>query len=568
MRIVRRAGAILMAVTLSAGLSLPVAAIAGPTDADADHTIVAVTRDAIVRCPKISGKGKRKDCVMTADGTIRVVFGKGKRHRATEAHARMVVDAAREGMARYATMGFATAELASNSPLVIHIDAGYEDPEYSWKSGVVYISKGAAEALDAFDARERLSARMELWHEQFHWIEDEAYIMGAARLSGSRTWWIETAAELMTFLIDPDGAARNATLYGRLTLGTANASQFSPLQWPGDALYQHAQRLLYSIYGPDPVMTLSEFVTAVNDGRYPLADPDMRARFRAGLEGYAEYLLTGELPGFGTVEPIAAGTALGDYIGVIAAKRSAAGEGLQLVGSNDRPQIDRDAGTVTAVMQADSVYALAIASGPALGPWQGARLAARPTRLVVEPGPAVLFRIDGGPITGHDGMSELILEPIGDDGIGAIRLVAMAPEANTFRARIEPIELEPGGTAELVHTLRNLDASEQGTSELVCTYSGKAVLEMADGWWQVTYEGENWHGLSGARFVCGGGTGGAVLASGETTAGPLTFVSWGECDRDTLDFDGEVLSGTTYAACGDDDVYTWEVGLETLLKDD
>ncbi|MEX1336004.1 MAG: hypothetical protein AB1Z66_11960 [Candidatus Limnocylindrales bacterium] len=521
----------------------------------------------VKQCPKVTGKGKRKDCLQTADGSVRVTFGKSS---ATPATVREVIRTGWEGMRRYRDFGFSAAAISRKNPLVIAIEPGDGNPLYSWKSGVVYIGEGSAAKLGGVDGDGSLSARMELWHEQFHWIQDEAYRMGAARLFGADTWWMETGAEVATFLIEPAGAPRNARLYGHSTIGGANVSQLSPFQWPGDEIYQHAQRLLVAMYGPDPVLTPVEFVRAVDTGSYPFSDAGRVARFRAGLDDYAEYLISGELPGFGTVGPIADGTAFGDFIGVVAERSKPAGEGLRLVGNNTETQIDHDAKTVRAEMQPDSVYVLAVVSGSRYAAWDGTYPPAEPARLVIEPGPPFLFRLDGGPIIEHAGSAEFVIEPIDETGgIGEVRIVAKAVEAATFRAYIEPVELEPGGTASLVHTLRNLDAGEQGTTELVCTYDGRAVLEMADGWWQVTYEGEGWHTLEGARFVCGGGGGdGAILASGDYTTGPLAFSSWGECDLDTFAFEGEVLSGTTHASCGDGDVYTWEVALETLLEDD
>lgn len=519
-----------------------------------------------VWCPKVSGKGKRKDCLQAADGSVRVVFGSSS---ATPASVREVIRAAWEGMHRYRTLGFTAAAISRKDPLIIAIEPGDGSPSYSWKSGVVYLGEGAAAELAGVDRAGSLSARMELWHEQFHWIQDEAYALGLARPFGADTWWIETGAEVATFLIEPAGAPRNVHLYGRSTVGAANVSQLSPFQWPGDELYQHAQRLLASMYGPAPALTTSEFVAAVDAGTYPFADADRVARLRAGLDDYAEYLMSGELPGFGTVAPIASGVWFGDFIGVVAEKNKGAGEGLRLVGNNTKPQIDRKAMTVRAEMQPDSVYALAVVSGSRNAAWEGARPPAQPARLVIEPGPPFLFRLDGGPVVEHAGGAELVIEPIDEtDGIGEVRIVAKAAEAATFRARIEPIELEPGGTAELVHTLRNLDPTEQGASELACTYAGKAELEMTDGSWQVTYAGRNWHTLDGQRFVCGGDSGEYILARGVYTLSPLAFTVEALCDRDTFTFDGTTLAGTTHAYCGDGDVYTWQVALETLLADD
>ena len=117
------------------------------------------------------------------------------------------------------------------------------------------------------------------------------------------------------------------------------------------------------------------------------------------------------------------------------------------------------------------------------------------------------------------------------------------------------------GTADLVHTLFNLDPDEQGSDTLVCNYSGQAELSIDGGQWSIVYSGENWHSVDGAVFVCGGGEGGAIIASGTYTLDPLTFVPDAEtaCDLDQLNFDGATLSGVSYAYCGDSDVYSFSV---------
>lgn len=129
-----------------------------------------------------------------------------------------------------------------------------------------------------------------------------------------------------------------------------------------------------------------------------------------------------------------------------------------------------------------------------------------------------------------------------------------------------PAELAPEpeeartNTAQLVHTLFNLDPEEQGSSELVCTYQGEAIMKMDGGLWSLTYSGEDWHSLDGAVFVCGGGSGGNYIATGSYTLDPLTFTRDGAgCARDEFSFDGTTLSGSAHAYCGDGDVYTYEV---------
>ena len=119
------------------------------------------------------------------------------------------------------------------------------------------------------------------------------------------------------------------------------------------------------------------------------------------------------------------------------------------------------------------------------------------------------------------------------------------------------------GTAQLVHTLFGLDPDEQGSSELVCTYTGRATLQVEGGIWSVTYSGQNWHDLDGAAFVCGGGSGEAYIAQGSYTLDPLMFTleNAGSCGLDTYAFDGKTLSGVMHAYCGQGDIYTFTATL-------
>jgi hypothetical protein len=119
------------------------------------------------------------------------------------------------------------------------------------------------------------------------------------------------------------------------------------------------------------------------------------------------------------------------------------------------------------------------------------------------------------------------------------------------------------GTAELVHTLSDLDPSVQGSSELVCPYTGPATLEVVNGSWAITYEGDNGDTLDGARFVCGEGSRGYYIATGSYTLDPVTFSldKAYSCDLDEFSFDGKSLSGVMHTGCGQRDVYTYKVTL-------
>jgi hypothetical protein len=122
------------------------------------------------------------------------------------------------------------------------------------------------------------------------------------------------------------------------------------------------------------------------------------------------------------------------------------------------------------------------------------------------------------------------------------------------------------GTASLVHTLFNLDPDEQGSSELVCDYTGTSQLEMDGGMWQLLYTGQNWHVQDGLAFACGGDTSsGTVIAAGTYTLDPLEFSLDDNfvCAGDQFDFDGQVFSGVFNQFCSPQpsDVYTFAVTL-------
>ena len=118
------------------------------------------------------------------------------------------------------------------------------------------------------------------------------------------------------------------------------------------------------------------------------------------------------------------------------------------------------------------------------------------------------------------------------------------------------------GTAQLVHTLFGLDPDEQGSSELVCTYTGRATLQVDGGSWSVTYSGQNWHGLDGAVFVCEGGRARPTSPKGRThSTRSCSHSTRRSCGLDTFSFDGKTLSGVMHAYCGQGDVYTFTVKL-------
>ena len=141
---------------------------------------------------------------------------------------RGVIRAGWEGMNRYRSMGFTSANIGRDNQPIIAIEAIDKSPSYSWTCGVVYIVVGTVKNLAAGS----LSARLKLWHELFHWVQDEEYAMGLASFSGGGTWWMETSAEVATFLIEAAVEPHNARLYGHSSTRPSTSASSSPPSGP------------------------------------------------------------------------------------------------------------------------------------------------------------------------------------------------------------------------------------------------------------------------------------------------------------------------------------------------
>ena len=295
-------------------LSLPFAAVPAAA-ASGDHAPPpgsdgAPQLSSVVTVPCPAGGDIPVDlprCLDNEAGSIRVTWTEDGLIDAATAAA--VMEAADLGMTRYRGLGLTAATIDRTNVLNIRVQPGDDSPAYSWKTGTVWIGAVAAKKLVGSGEGVTAESRLELWHELFHWIEDEHYYMGWARINGDYTWWLETAAEVGVGLIDANGLERNATLYGRSTLDDMRTlvTQIAPYQWIAAEQYGQALLVRANICDEGCPMTQPSFVAAINAGTYPLQAADARAKVRRNMQRYATYLLTGRLPGLDTNAPLAAG---------------------------------------------------------------------------------------------------------------------------------------------------------------------------------------------------------------------------------------------------------------------
>lgn len=135
-------------------------------------------------------------------------------------------------------------------------------------------------------------------------------------------------------------------------------------------------------------------------------------------------------------------------------------------------------------------------------------------------------------------------------------------------AQVPPpyVENNSTGTAELTHTLSNLDPDEEGATSLVCRFTGESELQMDGGQWSIIYRGESWHRVdSGGSFVCGGTfRDDLVITSGTYTLDPLVMTLDDRdlaCASNRFEVIDGVVSGTMSPYCGGADVLTFTLPL-------
>ncbi len=342
----------------------------------------------------------------------------------------------------YADKGFTAA--GSNTSIWIVVDRSVSAPQYSIRSEVIYLPLDSATSITGE------TARRELAHELFHWIQDEAYAMTAAALSGAKTWWLETTAENGVFLIDNRALEYNLHHYGQATVnGAVLGFQAAPFTWGwnDEARYIHAQLLKVNMCEYSCPISEKDMIWAINRGRYPLDDASAQAKIRANLDDYARYLLGAAPERTNTSIPLHETVRVGDAFGdIIQISRTPKSE-FSLSTSSSAPQIVQETPDgrppeyhINAAIEQGGVYPLQVISGQNVQRGHPGW----PVMLMIEPGIELFYRQGDEPVKHHDGQDQLILGPIHRTmGYPIVRVVALGRnESNTFKATVRIVDLQ------------------------------------------------------------------------------------------------------------------------------
>ncbi len=343
-------------------------------------------------------------------------------------------------MTSYQQAGFTNAAISGSNPVYLVISMKEKEPNYSQKTGNIYLGWGVVSELLGGKGNCTLA------HELFHWIQDDAYVMNAAALVNDRAWWLEMGAENGSYLIDAACIGHTISTYGVAEVGEQLAWQATPFHWDwGEgARYVQAVQMYISICddGSNCAISPAEFASLTNAGSYPssLARDD----YYRNANDMARFTL-GSQPIFGrgdaTIpDAFRTGKGFGDYIWLKNTQSSIIDTSLS--GTRIRKTGDYEV-TVETTISHGGVYPLWVSNGKGSSTGGGEGFTAVPGLLTISPGTPVWYSLDNGIPEYHDGAEELVLGPLSDKlGIGLIRLAAAAHDADkTFKAVVGPLDL-------------------------------------------------------------------------------------------------------------------------------
>jgi hypothetical protein len=374
-------------------------------------------------------------CRQNPSGTVQVMLPTAQRDLVPQAD--IMVDKIETVMTKYYNLGFTSAQLTHSSPMLVRVSAKVTSPSYYPLNGVLYIP---------VDTVTRIASQSptDLYHEMAHWIQAIKYSTRLAYYSGERTWWLETSAENMVMLIEPDYVGSNLRTYGTIsTSDNTLALQATPYQWPGD-YYVQAQLVKVNLCdGSACPLSTASFAKAISEGSYPLMNGSAKSQISSNLKDYAFYLL-GKPPSaansaISRTGPVKTGEGYGEYVRItrnnnVDLKYDYNGSDPQM---RKESKDGKEALVIEAKIQRDGVYPLMILGGEGKNP-------GLPVELVIEPGASFYYTVDDGELKYSDGSQELKLLPIhGEMGIKKVRLVAMGINGGEiFKARVQPLSLE------------------------------------------------------------------------------------------------------------------------------
>lgn len=348
-----------------------------------------------------------------------------------------MVDKVEAAMNKYAELGFTTARLTHSSPMLVRVSTNATSPYYYPLNGVLYIPLDTVKTIAG-------ESSTEVYHEMAHWIQAVKYSTKLAYWSEERTWWLETSAENMVMLLQPDYLGKNLTTYGTIsTSGSALAFQASPYQWPGD-FYVQAQLLKINLCdSANCPLSQASFAKAISEGAYPLMNGTAKGLISGNMKDYAYYLL-GKYPvqantAISLDGPVKSGEGYGEYVRIT--RNNNVDLKYDYNGADPQMRKETKDGLETLVIQAnlsdDGVYPLTIYGGAGNNP-------GLPVQVVIDPGAPFYYTQDDGDFKYSDGSAEVKLLPLhGEMGIKKVRIVAVGENGGeVFKARVEPLSLE------------------------------------------------------------------------------------------------------------------------------
>lgn len=350
-----------------------------------------------------------------------------------------VIRTVEQVMSTYAGAGFNNAAISSSNPAYIIISAKGGEPQYSQKTGNIYLGWGIINELSAGNNRCTIA------HELFHWVQDESYTMTAAAAFGAESWFLEMGAENGSFLVDAECLGRVLSTYGIAEVGNLLAWQAPPIQWDWNegSRYINSLQMYISICdGFACVMPQSEFARLTNNGQYP--STHMYNLYLLNAKDMGRYLL-GHAPleaRGDAVIPAAlrSGMGYGDYIWL----KNAPGPSIDFSFNEGRIKTSAPMeATVSTTIAQGGVYPLWVSNGKGSPVGGGEGKLALPALLTVSAGTPLWYSLDNGAPVFHDGGKELEIGSLSAKlGVGLVRLVGVAPDAQkTFSAVVKPVDL-------------------------------------------------------------------------------------------------------------------------------
>lgn len=351
-------------------------------------------------------------------------------------------------MSTYVQAGFPAAAISSSDPVYVVISASETEPNYSQKTGNVYLGWNVVSEIAAGGGKCTLA------HELFHWIEDEEYAMNGAALINDRSWWLEMSAENGSYLVDSTCISRSLQTYGYAESGDRLAWQVEPFLWASKegARYIQALQMYISICdGARCFISPSEFNTLINAGDYPSSAT--REAYYRNADDLGRYLL-GYPPllsrsGAFIPDALKKGLGYGDFIWIKAVPETK----IETTTTGRITTKDYTANVNTTISHG-GVYPLYVSNGKGSPGGGKDGYTGLPAMLVVSSGTPLWYTLDNGMPQFHDGSGELKLGALSDKlGTGLLRIVATAPDGDkTFQAEVKPVDL----SGDWIHQFSNV----------------------------------------------------------------------------------------------------------------